>query len=55
MIVSADHDLRQMAGPNISETVPSPGNRYDKLALTYRGGAVLRAINIWPTALGDTP
>ena len=29
--------------------------RYDKLALTYRGGAVLRAINIWLTALGDTP
>ena len=28
--------------------------RYDKLALTYRGGAVLRAINIWLTALGDT-
>jgi putative transposase len=29
--------------------------RYDKLALTYRGGAVLRAISIWLTALGDTP
>ncbi|MBB6403690.1 hypothetical protein HNP00_001000 [Arthrobacter sp. AZCC_0090] len=24
--------------------------RYDKLALTYRGGAVLRAISIWLTA-----
>jgi transposase len=29
--------------------------RYDKLALTYRGGAVLRAVSIWLTALGDTP
>ena len=29
--------------------------RYDKLALTYRGGAVLRAITIWSKALGDTP
>jgi putative transposase len=28
--------------------------RYDKLALTYRGGAVLRAIMLWLTALGDT-
>ena len=29
--------------------------RYDKLVLTCRGGAVLRAISIWPTALGDRP
>ena len=29
--------------------------RYDKLALTYRGGAVLRAITIWSKELGDTP
>lgn len=29
--------------------------RYDKLAITYRGGAVLRAITIWLKALGDTP
>lgn len=30
--------------------------RYDKLALTYRGGAVLRAITIWLKALlGDMP
>ncbi|MGO4582546.1 transposase, partial [Arthrobacter sp. 2RAF6] len=28
--------------------------RYDKLALTYRGGAVLRAVTIWLAALGDT-
>ena len=29
--------------------------RYEKLALTYRGGAVLRAITIWLATLGDTP
>jgi putative transposase len=29
--------------------------RFDKLALTYRGGAVLRAITVWLPALGDTP
>lgn len=29
--------------------------RYDKLALTYRGGVLLRAITIWLNELGDTP
>lgn len=29
--------------------------RYDKLAITYRGGVVLRAITIWLKELGDTP
>ena len=29
--------------------------RYDKLALTYRAGALLRAVLIWLDALGDTP
>ena len=29
--------------------------RYDKLALTFRGGAVLKAIVTWLHALGDTP
>ena len=30
--------------------------RYDKLALTYRGGAVLRAITVWlKELLGDMP
>lgn len=29
--------------------------RYDKLALTYRGGVVLTAIVVWLRALGDTP
>lgn len=29
--------------------------RYNKLALTYRGGVVLRAITIWLKELGDMP
>ncbi len=29
--------------------------RYDKFALTYRGGVVLRAITIWLKELRDTP
>ena len=29
--------------------------RYDKLALTYRGGVVLRAVTLWLKRLGDTP
>ena len=29
--------------------------RYDKLALTYRGGVVLAAIVVWLRVLGDTP
>jgi len=29
--------------------------RYDKLALTYRGGVVLGAIITWLRELGDTP
>jgi transposase len=29
--------------------------RYDKLAVIFRGGAILRSIIIWLTPLGDTP
>ena len=29
--------------------------RYDKLAITYRSGAVLHAVLTWATLLGDTP
>ncbi len=29
--------------------------RYDKLAITYRGGAVVMAITIWLKAPGETP
>ena len=40
---------------NIFKQWRALATRYDKLALTYRGGAVLRAVSIWLTALGDTP
>lgn len=33
----------------------SLATRYDKLALTYRSAAVLHAVVIWSTLLGDTP
>jgi hypothetical protein len=36
-------------------TLSGLATRYDKLALTYRGGVVLRAITIWLKELGDTP
>jgi putative transposase len=29
--------------------------RYDKLAIVYRAGAVLRAVTLWLKRLGDTP
>lgn len=29
--------------------------RFDKLALTYRAGLILRAVVIWAKTLGDTP
>jgi len=37
---------------NIFKQWRALATRYDKLALTYRGGAVLRAVSIWLTALG---
>lgn len=40
---------------NIFKQWRALATRYDKLALTCRGGAVLRAVSIWLTALGDTP
>lgn len=40
---------------NVFKQWRSLATRYDKLALTYRGGVVLRAITIWLKALGDTP
>ena len=29
--------------------------RYDKLAITYRAGLLIRAVVMWLQALGDTP
>jgi len=40
---------------NIFKQWRALATRYWKLALTYRGGTLLRAISIWLTALGDTP
>ena len=42
-------------GSNTFKQWQGLATRYDKLALTYRGGAVLRAVSIWLAALGDTP
>ena len=50
---------RAATSSNAASTPSSNGaalaTRYDKLALTYRAGALLRAILIWLDALGDTP
>ncbi|GAB12628.1 putative transposase [Arthrobacter globiformis NBRC 12137] len=40
---------------NIFKQWRALATRYDKLALTYRGGAVLQAMSIWLTALGERP
>ena len=49
--------MRSWTQPNLQQTQQWRGlaTRYDKLALTYRGGAVLRAITLWLKRLGDTP
>ncbi|MFI7496711.1 hypothetical protein ACH9D2_18575 [Kocuria sp. M4R2S49] len=39
------------ASANLFEQCRGPATRYDELALTYRGGAALRAITIWLKAL----
>ncbi len=40
---------------NLTKQWRALATRYDKLALTYRAGLLLRAITIWLTALGDVP
>lgn len=42
-------------GFNIFKQWRALATRYDKLALTYRAAAILRAVLIWLNALGDTP
>jgi len=56
------YDIEDHKGRNVVERSFNLGKqwrglatRYDKLALTYRGGAVLRAITLWLQALGDMP
>ncbi|WP_284976755.1 hypothetical protein [Arthrobacter sp. efr-133-TYG-104] len=41
--------------PHHLQAMASPGNRYDKPALSYRGGAVLRAISIGLAAQETRP
>ena len=40
---------------NTSKQWRGLATRYDKLAIVYRGGAVLSAIMVWLRTLGDTP
>jgi len=42
-------------GFNVVKQWRGLATRYDKLAIVYRGAAVLRAITIWLTHLSDTP
>lgn len=54
---SADYKRRNIIerGFNITKQWRGLATRYDKLALVYRGAAVLRAITIWTAHLSDTP
>jgi transposase len=57
-IDAEDYQGRNVVGRsfNLFQQWRGLATRYDKLALTYRGGAVLRAITIWLKALlGDMP
>lgn len=53
----ADYKNRNVIERGFNQTKQWRGlaTRYDKLVLTYRGGAVLRAITLWLRQLGDTP
>ena len=54
---AADHRGRNVIERGFCDTKQWRGiaTRYDKLALTYRGAAILRAITLWLKRLGDTP
>ena len=54
---ATDYRHRNVVERGFSDTKQWRGlaTRYDKLALTYRGGAVLRAVTLWLRQLGDTP
>lgn len=53
----ADHKGRNVIERGFSTVKQWRGlaTRYDKLAIVYRGGAVLHAITIWLPHLSDTP
>lgn len=42
-------------GFNVFKQWRGLATRYDKLALTYRAGLLLRTITVWLPLLGDTP
>ncbi|MFE3291671.1 hypothetical protein [Rhodococcus sp. NPDC059234] len=52
-----DYKGRNVIERGFNETTRWCGlaTRYDTLALTYRGGPVLRAIVLWLNAVGDSP
>jgi putative transposase len=54
---AADYKHRNVIerGFNVTKQWRGLATRYDKLAIIYRGGAVLRAITIWAAHLSDTP
>jgi len=54
---AADYKGRNVIerGFNVNKQWRALATRYDKLAVVYRGGAVLRAITIWLPHLSDTP
>lgn len=54
---AADYKGRNVIERGFCDTKQWRGlaTRYDKLAVTYRGAAVLRAITLWLKQLGDTP
>ena len=54
---AADYKGRNVIerGFNVVKQWRGLATRYDKLAVVYRGGAVLRAITIWTAQLSDTP
>ena len=54
---AADYKGRNVIerGFNTTKQWRGLATRYDKLAIVYRGGAVLRAITLWTAHLSDTP
>ena len=54
---AADYKGRNVIerGFNVVKQWRGLATRYDKLAVVYRGAAVLRAITVWAAHLSDTP
>jgi transposase len=54
---AADYKARNVIerGFNVTKQWRGLATRYDKLAIVYRGAAILRAITLWLPYLSDTP